>query len=734
LLFVEDMPHEVELATRQLTREGISHESLRVETEDDLRDALSSFAPDLILSDFSLPQYDGLSALGLARELAPDVPFIFLSGTIGEERAINALRSGAVDYIIKGNLARLAPAVRRALQEAEARRERQRQERQIVRLNRVLEMLSGINALVLRIRNRPELLQEACRFAVRVGGFAAASIVTIAAEADAPETLAMDAADTASALPDATALVRRAMASGTDATTRLPSATLVALPLFVDRTPIGVLLLATADPAPLGNEELMMLRELAGNLSFGLQYLQSDTQVRFLSHFDAQTALARRPLFCERVQRNLAGAHTGNRRFAIGVIDIEKLGAINSSFGRRLGDLLLQHVADRLKQRFPATEELAHFGGGTFAVVRDVTRAGVNGIEDLLPKIQEHALAIFSTPFELEGRSVPVSARVGVALYPEDGREAATLVQNAEGALQNARSAGEKHFHFRADKHSEAIARLDLEHRLRRGLEKHEFELHYQPKVAVASRRILGVEALLRWKDPQRGPVAPAVFLPVLESSGLMVEMGRWVIGQAARDCRDWRAAGLPPTRIAVNIAPIQLRQPDFAAEFLDHLQSCNEAGFGLDIEITEGVLREDSIDDIRKLTTLRRQGVKVAIDDFGTGYSSLARLSALPIDTLKIDRSFVSTLGSPSGRTLVKTIISLAKAFGMTTIGEGVETHEQLDALWSMGCDESQGFLHSKALPARELATVLAQGQGNLLLAATFSGRPALSAPGSAA
>ncbi len=502
-------------------------------------------------------------------------------------------------------------------------------------------------------------------------------------------------------------------------TTQAPPTTLVALPLFVDRTPIGALLLASGDPSSVGNEELMMLRELAGNLSFGLQYLQSDTQVRFLSHFDAQTALARRPLFCERVQRGLSGAESSHRRCAVGVIDIERLGAINSSFGRRIGDLLLQHVADRLKQRFPSTDELAHFGGGTFAIVRDVTRAGGARIEDLLPQIQEHALALFGTPFELEGRTIPVSARVGVALYPEDGRDAATLVQNAEGALQDARSAGEKHYHYRADKHTEAVARLDLEHRLRRGLEKHEFELHYQPKVAVASRRILGVEALLRWKDPQRGPVAPGVFLPVVEASGLMVDLGRWVVEQAARDCRDWRAAGLPPVRIAVNIAPIQLHQPDFASEFLDHLNSCAEGGFGLDVEITEGVLREDSFDDTRKLATLRKHGVKVAIDDFGTGYSSLARLSALPIDTLKIDRSFVSTLGSPSGRVLVKTIISLAKAFGMSTIGEGVETQEELDALWSMGCDQSQGYLHSRALPARELLQVLTNGRGNLLLPA---------------
>jgi diguanylate cyclase (GGDEF)-like protein len=728
LLFIEDEKLEVELATRQLRRDGLAHESMRVETEQELRDSLHAFAPDLILSDFSLPQFDGLSALRIVREVAADVPFIFLSGTIGEERAIGALRSGAVDYVIKGNLARLAPAIRRALEEAATRRERRRQEAQIARLNRVLQMLSGINGLVLRIRSHAELLKEACRFAERMGGYSAALVVLrsagssnihVAAHAASPESAA-DELVAAMGLPGPRrALVDRALEGGADFTLRDEGCVLLALPLLVDRTAIGVLLLASNDPAAVSGEEMLMLRELAGNLSFGLQYLQTDTRMRFLSHFDPQTALARRPLFCERVQRSLTMADGGRRRYAVAILDIEKLGAINTSFGRRIGDLLLQHVADRLKRRFRATEEVAHFGGGTFAIVRNVTRPGVHRVEDLLPQVREHALALFGEPFELEGRSIPVGARVGLALYPEDGRDAGTLVQNAEGALQDARSAGEKHFHYRADKHSEAVAKLELEHRLRVALEKRQFELHYQPKVNVVTRRIQGVEALLRWNDPERGLVSPGVFLPLLESSGLIVDVGRWIIERAAQDCREWRAAGLPATRVAVNIAPAQLRQPEFAAEFLEHVGSWADARCGLDVEITESALHEDCGHEIRQLGLLRRQRIKVAVDDFGTGYSSLSRLSVLPVDTLKIDRSFVSNLGSVSGKTLVRTIISLAKAFKMTTVAEGVETQEQLDVLWHMNCDQSQGFLHSKALPRDDFAVLLAHGRGNLIHAA---------------
>jgi EAL domain-containing protein (putative c-di-GMP-specific phosphodiesterase class I) len=261
------------------------------------------------------------------------------------------------------------------------------------------------------------------------------------------------------------------------------------------------------------------------------------------------------------------------------------------------------------------------------------------------------------------------------------------------------------------------VDRLALEHRLRFALERREFELHYQPKVDVATRRIIGAEALLRWRSPEEGLVMPGMFLPLLEATGMVVQVGDWVVRQAARDCQDWLAAGLPPVRIAVNIAPAQLRHPEFAAEFLHEVETWSTPQCGLDIEITEGVLHEDSVAEVDKLRQLHDRGVRIAIDDFGTGYSSLTRLAQLPIDTLKIDRQFIARLlgGSP-GDSVVRTIIALAGAFGMTTVAEGVETPEQLDALRQLGCQQSQGFLHSRAVPAAEFARMLAQGDGAML------------------
>ncbi len=283
--------------------------------------------------------------------------------------------------------------------------------------------------------------------------------------------------------------------------------------------------------------------------------------------------------------------------------------------------------------------------------------------------------------------------------------------------MRKARAAGKKHVRYDSATRSEGVDQLALEHRLRLALERQEFVLYYQPKVNVVTRRIQGAEALLRWRSPEDGLVPPAVFLPLLEATGLIVQVGDWVINQAARDCQKWLNSGLPPVRIAVNIAPTQLRHADFVRSFLRIVGPWSTKTCGLDIEITEGVLQEDSLAEVRKLKMLRDSGCKIAIDDFGTGYSSLSRLASLPIDTLKIDKCFVSqSLESASGVSLVKTIIALARAFNMTTVAEGVERQEQLDTLWHLGCDQSQGFLHSPAVTADEFAALLQHGKGRLI------------------
>ena len=733
VLMVEDSIPDAELAIWRLTQGGFRCRYRVVTCEEEFVKALEERTPSFILSDFSLPGFDGMTALALASRVAPDVPFLFLSGTIGEERAIEALRRGAVDYVLKSNPMRLVPAVKRALAEAELRRANRLAERRVARVTGVLQMLSGINAAVVRIQDRAELLKEACRLATRVGGYSVAMIamidsntrtaravatggMEIAVMANAVFTVAASEAEdtslTGSVIRSGEAVFCDDLASsekavhGRDELLRNGIHSLAALPLLIDQTPVGAFLVGTVEAGLIGRDELQLLHEVAANLSFALQYLDKQDAVHFLNFFDPLTGLAKRTLFCERLGRLLARGGDGASRIAVEVFDLDHLSVINDSHGRHTGDRLLQCVAERLKAQCPDTERLAHLGGGTFVVVVPLGSSA----EGDLRQLHRDVMRLFEQPFPIDGRDVAVTARCGFAFYPDNGRDANQLVQNAEAALKEAKIQGEQYLRHRPEMNSALAARVKMEHRLRAALGNNQFELHYQPKLRLGTGRIETAEALLRWRDPERGLIAPGTFLPILESAGLMPAVGAWALNQAAADCRDWRRSGLPPVRVAVNISPTELRRRGFEHEVVLAVGTLvHDAGWGIDIEVTEGALLGDSASCVQALRVMRNAGLRIAIDDFGTGYSSLARLSELPIDTLKIDRVFTRRL--PDDRrigTLVETIIDLAHAFDMTTVAEGVETQKQLNFLARAGCDESQGYLHSRPIPRAEFEQLL--------------------------
>jgi diguanylate cyclase (GGDEF)-like protein len=738
VLMVEDSMPDAELAIWRLTQGGFQCRYRVVTCEEELRSALLERAPSFILSDFSLPGFDGMAALAIATEIAPDVPFIFLSGTIGEERAIEALRRGAVDYVLKSNPMRLVPAVKRALAEAELRRASRISERRAQRVTGVLQMLSGINAAVVRIPDRAAFLNEVCRLAYRIGGYALAVIamidpVTRTARSVATGGLSLESSirevfKVADSEADDTSVTGRVIRTGEPVfcddllTTELPVAgrdemlaagirSLACLPLRVDQTPIGAFMVGAAESGLMGSDELQLLKEVAGNLSFAMQYLEKQDAVHFLNFFDPLTGMAKRALFCERLGRSwLRGAESG--RLAVVVLDIDHLSVTNDSFGRHVGDQLLQSVADRLKTQFSDTERLAHLGGGKFVNVVTLK----TGTDAELHDVYREIVRIFEVPFSIENREIAVTAKCGFAIYPDNGHDPDTLVQNAEAALKAAKAAGEPFMHHRLEMNAALATRVRMEHRLRAALSNDQFELHYQPKIRLRTGMIESAEALLRWRDPERGLVAPGAFLHILESAGLMPAIGAWALNRAAADCREWRRAGLPPVRIAVNISPLELRRRGFEHEVVLAVGTlANDPGWGIDIEVTEGALLDDSASCVQALRLMRSAGIRIAIDDFGTGYSSLARLSELPTDTLKIDRVFTRNL--PDDRrsgTLVATIIDLAHAFDMTTVAEGVETQGQLDYLARAGCDESQGFLHSRAIPRAEFEQLVTKVNAN--------------------
>jgi EAL domain-containing protein (putative c-di-GMP-specific phosphodiesterase class I) len=315
---------------------------------------------------------------------------------------------------------------------------------------------------------------------------------------------------------------------------------------------------------------------------------------------------------------------------------------------------------------------------------------------------------LLDTAHEIDGRELRIAMKAGAALYPDDGADADTLIGNAEAALRRAKGTGERFLFYAPHLNARIAERLDLEAKLRRAAERGEFELHYQPRVDLGDRRITGVEALLRWRDAALGSVPPAQFVPVLEETGLIGQVGLWVMREAVRRHRGWLARGLAAPRIAVNVSAIQLRSGSFVDDVRAVLGEAGERA-GLDLEITESLLMENIDESLGKLRAVRDLGVHIALDDFGTGYSSLAYLSRLPIDTVKIDRGFVRTMmDKPEDASIVSAILSLAHALKLKVVAEGVETEEQADLLRLLLCDEMQGYLISKPLPAQDIEALL--------------------------
>jgi diguanylate cyclase (GGDEF)-like protein len=444
---------------------------------------------------------------------------------------------------------------------------------------------------------------------------------------------------------------------------------------------------------------------MTATLSFALRAHRQADEVHLLAFYDPLTGLANRALLCKRIDEALKQLDSPAQQPAVAAFDVHHLSKINDTYGRRIGDLLLQQVAARLKHHTENDQRVGYLGGGTFVLVEPELVSSEESIVSLLES------TVFAEPFVVEGRTLRVTFRSGVAHYPEDGTEADALVQKAEAALRHAKDTGEQYFHYAIDLHSQVARRIGLENRLQAALDEQQFELYYQPQIAVQSGRIESVEALLRWNDPERGFVAPAEFLPVLEASAMIVSVGNWVLARALSDCRRWAEQGLGPVRVAVNVSPLQIRRRNFVPLVVDllRLNLAGRPGYGLDLEITETAVLQDLEGASRKLQELRDIGVRVALDDFGTGYSSLGLLSKLPVDLLKIDRSFVAGLpDDDASAALVRSIVQLASAFKLVTVAEGVETASQMNLLRQMRCQQTQGFLHCHPVPAAELERVL--------------------------
>ena len=610
--------------------------------------------------------------------------------------------------------------------------ERKAYEARIVRLNRIYSVLSGINTTIVRVREPQELFDEACRIAVEHGKFAFAWIgmldtdtqqIAPVAKAGRDDgylariNLAVTEGAPGNYQLTARALTRRQPVVCNDIATDEAMQSLRAealqrgyrsvavFPLLLADRPVGVFVLYAPEANVFDEEEMRLLIEMAGDISFALDHLEKVQRLDYLAYYDAVTGLPNRTLYLDRVTQKIHRAHRTGEVFSVIMLDLNRFSSINETLGRQAGDDLLRQITQRLQGILGETDVLARFSADLFGIAIRHDDNGPN-IAHVLGGILS---GIQDQPFRVNGQDLRVSARAGVASYPVDGGDIESLLRNAEAALKKAKLSGDRYLFYAPAFNALVASKLLLENKLRRALEQGQLVLHYQPKVDLDSGRISGLEALLRWDDPEGGLVFPLQFIPLLEETGMILEAGQWALEQAVADSLAWQAKGLLSPRVAVNVSPIQLQQDDFVGMIERVVKGDRDVADRLELEITESLVMRDIVANIQKLQAIREMGVKVAIDDFGTGYSSLSYIAKLPVGTLKIDQAFIANMPSnPDDLSIVSTIISLAHSLNMQVVAEGVETVEQARLLRSLGCDAIQGFLFSPAVPAGQIEEFL--------------------------
>jgi diguanylate cyclase (GGDEF)-like protein/PAS domain S-box-containing protein len=432
---------------------------------------------------------------------------------------------------------------------------------------------------------------------------------------------------------------------------------------------------------------------------------RTEERIKNLAYFDVLTGLPNRRLFTDRLQVAIANAHRHGTQLAIMFLDLDLFKRINDSLGHGVGDQVLVETANRLGLCIREGDTVARLGGDEFVVLLPE----IGHVEDAA-KLAERVIAHVKQPFQVFEHELYVTTSIGIAVYPEDGTTAETLLKNADTAMYRAKDLGRNAFQlYTPAMNARSFERLAMEAALRHALKRGEFMLVYQGKVDLFSGKMSGVEALARWRHPDLGMVSPVEFIPLAENMGLISDIGAWALREACRQCKSWHDLGLPPVRIAVNVSTLQFREGDIPALVTEALAESGLDPNFLELEITESVLMQRVEEVSQVLTVLRAMGVHVSIDDFGTGYSSLSYLKRIPIDALKIDRSFVSDIQGENGEgaEIVSTIIDLAHNLKLRAIAEGVETHDQAAFLRSKGCDEIQGYLVSRPVSGEDLISL---------------------------
>ncbi|MEH6492360.1 EAL domain-containing protein [Halopseudomonas sp.] len=809
ILVVEDNEDDALLVINHLEVQGWSVFWERVETEDSLQQALTNGDWDVVLSDYSMPLFDGAHALASVRQYSEDLPFIYVSGTLGEFAAVEAIKAGAQDYIVKNDLQRLAPVIQRAIDER-ATEKTNRASRQLLRkLSQAVDQAADS----IFITDREGHIEYVNPAFERMTGYSAAQaqgkhFTLLKAPEQNPEayaainetlregrtyrgtllnrTLAGDVffeEKVISPLVDAEGRITHFVSTGRDVTERIKAEE--------DRLRLNAILEATTDAVAISDAEgkVMYLNrsghELFGDADYETPYRvesqlnhamqtaqelilsalaqadkhgvveresmlklsngeqlylsevimahrdksgktayfstiarniserkQFEAELQHQATHDSLTGLANRVMLGQQLQSEIQRAEQHQSRMAVLFLDMDNFKRINDSLGHGTGDLLLQQISGRLSRHIRPNDLLARYGADEFVIVASDLNApeAIVGVLDKLKRA-------FEAPIRLAEQDIFLSFTAGVSIWPDDGETVEALLRNADSAMNQAKAAGGRAFRFYAPAMNERQQDLlALESDLHWALERNEFVIYYQPQADMRSGKVVGMEALLRWKHPERGLIQPDDFIPLLEETGLIVKVGLWVLKQACLDAMAQQADTQQALRMSVNLSARQFAAGDLAAKVAEVLADTGFAPNQLELEITEQMLINDLETSAGTLEALQRLGVRVAIDDFGTGYCSLAYLKRFPLHALKIDRTFVSELPDNLGDSaIVEATILLAHKLGLEVVAEGVEQSAQLQFLRKLGCNMVQGYYLSKPLPVTELAAMLALNLNDL-------------------
>jgi diguanylate cyclase (GGDEF)-like protein/PAS domain S-box-containing protein len=687
VLVVEDSEMDALLLLEELRRGGYEVTFERVDTAAAMTAALARAEWDIVIADYNMPNFSAPEALKLLQKSRLDLPFIIVSGSIGEDTAVAAMKAGAHDYMMKGNLKRLIPGIERELREATVRRERKKAEEGLQEREKRFRALIENSSDVIVLLNADGIILYSSPSVQRVmgysGEFIGRSMLALIHPDDHPNINAVFAKVLQK--PGCTIKVEF-RARHKDGSWQ-----------WIE----GVANNLLTEPS---------VQAIVVNYRDVTDRRQVEEMVQHMAFYDTLTELPNRNMLHDRLLNAIRTDSGEGKPMALLLMDLDHFKEINDTLGHHRGDLLLKELGSRLKSVLFEPDMVARLGGDEFAIL--VSRlAKVEDVNLVIRKIQ----GALESPFVIESLPVAVEASIGIALYPEHGENPDSLMQRADVAMYMAKETGSGYviYDTKLDQHSPR--RLALIGELRQAIEKDQLLLHYQPKISLKTHRVVGMEALVRWQHPEYGFVPPDQFILPAEQTGLIHPLTRWVLNAAIRQCQAWRQAGLK-IPVSVNLSARNLHDPQLADHLAELLKTHGGMPEQLELEITESAIMADPQRALEAITRLRAMGLRFALDDFGIGYSSLAYLKKLPVDTIKIDKSFVIDMAKDEDDVLiVLSTINLAHNLGLKVVAEGVETEKIWDRLFAFGCDAAQGYYMSKPLPAADLTRWLKESPWGL-------------------